>query len=91
MNCSELITSRRSVRKYFNKEIPNELIERLLQAAHWAPSGGNMQPWHFYVLRGEAKQKVCDSLRRPTHWIYSAPVAVSYTHLDVYKRQRTVC
>ena len=29
-----------------------------------------MQPWHFYVLRGEAKQKACDSLGRPNHWIY---------------------
>lgn len=76
MNCSELIASRRSVRKYLDKEVPNGLVERLLQAAHWAPSGGNMQPWHFYVLRGEAKQKVCDSLRRPTHWIYSAPVVI---------------
>lgn len=76
MNCSELIASRRSVRKYLSKEVPNGLIERLLQAAHWAPSGGNMQPWHFYVLRGEAKKKACDSLGRPGHWIYSAPVVI---------------
>lgn len=76
MNCSELIASRRSVRKYLSKEVPNGLIERLLQAAHWAPSGGNMQPWHFYVLRGESKRKACDSLKRPDHWIYGAPVVI---------------
>ena len=76
MNCSELIASRRSIRKYLSKEVPNGLIERLLQAAHWAPSGGNMQPWHFYVLRGEPKQKACDSLGRPDHWIYGVPVVI---------------
>lgn len=47
MNCSELIASRRSVRKYLDKEVPNGLVERLLQAAHWAPSGGICSPGIF--------------------------------------------
>jgi FMN reductase (NADPH) len=49
----ELVRSRRSVRSGFLKDAPvsDEQIETILEAARWAPSGGNSQPWEFIVIR----------------------------------------
>jgi nitroreductase len=49
----ELIKARRSVRRYQKKEVPKELVERLIEAARWAPSGVNIQPWHFVAVTRE--------------------------------------
>lgn len=46
----ELIKSRRSVRKYLDQPVPKEMIEQLLEAAIWAPTGANLQPWQFIVV-----------------------------------------
>ncbi|TCJ12209.1 TIGR03668 family PPOX class F420-dependent oxidoreductase [Rubrobacter taiwanensis] len=42
---------RRSVRRYLEKEVPEELVERVLEAARWAPSPHGAQPWRFAVIR----------------------------------------
>ncbi|WP_448536246.1 nitroreductase family protein, partial [Pseudothermotoga sp.] len=44
-----IIYSRRSVRKYQQREVEDELVTELLRAAMHAPSAGNAQPWHFIV------------------------------------------
>ena len=49
------ITSRRSIRKYQDKQISDELVKELLGAAMSAPSAGNQQPWHFIVVRDREK------------------------------------
>ncbi|MCW4014199.1 MAG: nitroreductase family protein, partial [Candidatus Bathyarchaeota archaeon] len=41
---------RRSVRRYKDKKIPDEIIIKLLKAAMNAPSAHNKQPWHFIVV-----------------------------------------
>lgn len=51
MDIIELLLTRRSIRKYTNKDVSDEIIEKLLKAAMYAPSAGNQQPWHFLVLR----------------------------------------
>lgn len=50
MNVLEAIKGRRSIRKYEYKEIEHQTIVELLEAARWAPSGGNKQPWQFIVV-----------------------------------------
>jgi nitroreductase len=45
------IFSRRSVRKYQDKQVPQEMLEDLLQAAMAAPSAVAKDPWHFLVIR----------------------------------------
>lgn len=47
MNVLEAILTRRSVRKYKNQEIEQEKIDKLLEAAQFAPTARNLQPWHF--------------------------------------------
>lgn len=66
----ELIRNRRSIRKYKPEPVPRKIIERLLEAAMWAPSGKNIQNWHFFVLQGRYRdeylqysQKAWDAIR----------------------------
>ncbi len=51
--CEDL-RRRRSVREFSDRPVPPEIIEDCLRAAVSAPSGANMQPWHFVVVRNPA-------------------------------------
>jgi len=51
METIEAINTRRSIRKYTDKPVPDETVEKILRAAMMAPSAGNQQPWHFIVVR----------------------------------------
>lgn len=46
-----VILSRRSVRKYKDKQVPENLVRRILEAGRFSPSAGNCQPWKFIVIR----------------------------------------
>jgi len=50
----KLMKSRRSIRRYTPEPVPPETIARLLEAATWAPSAHNRQPWRFAVLTAPA-------------------------------------
>lgn len=53
------IDRRRTVREFSDKPVPADIIETALQAANTAPSGANLQPWHFAVVSGpKTKQKI---------------------------------
>jgi nitroreductase len=50
-----LARTRRSIRGYDpSRDVPDAVIAQLIEAARWAPSGGNGQPWHFVVIRDAA-------------------------------------
>lgn len=49
-NTIDTIYDRRSVRKYTDKEVNPDLVDEVLRAAMFAPSGCNKQPWHFVVF-----------------------------------------
>lgn len=53
----ELMQRRRTVREFSAEDIPVELIERAIAAAGTAPSGANMQPWRFLVVRDAAVKR----------------------------------
>jgi nitroreductase len=58
-NFCSLMRRRRTVREYSDKEVPLELIEKAIAAAGAAPSGANMQPWRFVVVRdAEIKRQI---------------------------------
>lgn len=55
----DIIKSRRSIRHFLETPIPPDVLSSLLEAARWAPSGGNNQPWLFVVVQEQANiQKV---------------------------------
>ncbi|MER6361303.1 nitroreductase [Kitasatospora sp. NPDC001527] len=53
MDVYEAVDSRRAVRAFSDEPVPREVLERVLTAATRAPSSGNLQPWHLYVVTGE--------------------------------------
>ena len=58
----QLAMRRRSIRGYDeNREVPQSVIEIILECARWAPSGGNGQPWEFVIVRDkETRHKIAD-------------------------------
>lgn len=50
MDAREAIHTRRSIRRYTSQPVPEDTIRELLEAAMFAPSAGNQQPWHFVVI-----------------------------------------
>lgn len=67
----QAITSRRSVRAFLPTPVAREDIEAILDVARRAPSGSNTQPWKVYVLTGESKARLSES------------VLVAYDHPEV--------
>ncbi|MCZ8521182.1 MULTISPECIES: nitroreductase family protein [Paenibacillus] len=57
MNAVEMLKGRRAVRAYLPREVEEAKIQALLEAATWAPNDRLREPWHFYVVRGEAKER----------------------------------
>jgi nitroreductase len=61
----EAIHSQRAIRRFTDEPVPDEAIQRILEAAVRAPSGRNRQPWRFVVIRDEVvKQQIGDFYRR---------------------------
>lgn len=54
MEFKELLMKRESCRNYSDKPVPSELLEYLVEAAHFSPSGCNAQPWHFIIVDDSA-------------------------------------
>ncbi|TMA62065.1 MAG: hypothetical protein E6J73_10815 [Deltaproteobacteria bacterium] len=52
-----VIRTRRSVRVYKGVKVSDRQLETILEAARWAPSGANTQPWEFVVTRDRKKMK----------------------------------
>jgi len=50
MSLVDVILSRRSVRSYQKRKVPDEVLNKILEAGRQAPSASNVQPWHFIVL-----------------------------------------
>jgi len=50
MELDVCIKERRSIRRYQDKSVPKEIIEKILNSGIWAPSGMNSQPWRFIVI-----------------------------------------
>ena len=84
----EAIRERRSIRKYVSDDVPDELIEQMLEAARLAPSGGNSQPWRFVVVRdGKVRQEIC-RLRFSQRFVEEAPVIIAcFADLDRYRQK----
>jgi len=63
MELKEAILKRRSIRKYHDKPVSDDVLNEILEAAVWAPSGVNLQPWYFVVVRSpEERKKLTDLL-----------------------------
>ncbi|MFC1861439.1 nitroreductase family protein [Chloroflexota bacterium] len=60
----ELVKRRRSIRKFQPKPIPDECLDKILEVAHYAPSGANSQPWEFVVVKDdEPKRRIIELIK----------------------------
>ena len=75
MNLVETVLSRRSIRQYEAKEIPQEAIDLILDAGRLAPSAGNKQSWHFIIVSdNEIKRELSQGVF--SRFIKNAPITI---------------
>lgn len=66
----ELVKKRRSIRRFKPDPIPDDSIDKIIDVARWAPSGFNMQPWEFVVVKKqELREKIVEYIK--TYWAES--------------------
>ncbi len=90
----DAIKTRRSIRKFLPDDIPDEMVEQMLEAARLAPSASNRQPWRLVVARDkEIKKELCRICMRQK-FIEEAPVVfvcfgdMSRYSIDAKKKRR---
>ena len=79
MEFQQLVRFRRSIRRFAPLPVERETLEKLVDAARYAPSAGNGQPWHFYAVQtaevlSRLKQEVY-----PAEWFAAAPAVIVVT------------
>lgn len=76
METLQAVLTRRSIRKYIGKEIPEEIITKLLEAGMYAPSARNTQPWHFVVINQKEILDRIPHIHPYADMCYDAPLAI---------------
>jgi nitroreductase len=77
MDTFTCIRTRREIREYLDKPIPDESLQRVLEAGRLAPSSKNSQPWHFIVIRSKATLRKISELTPTGAHIAKAPLALA--------------
>lgn len=62
LSCGEAIQNRRSIRKYEQRPVPDDSLEKIIEAARLAPSGTNRQPWRFVLLKSEEEKSKIEGI-----------------------------
>ena len=78
MSFEEAVRSRRSVRGFLDRPVPQDVMEKVFDIARWSPSGTNMQPWQTFVASGELR----DTLREQMMARVQSKVAPDQDHKD---------
>ena len=88
----QLIHERRSVRHFADRPLTEELVDAILEAGRWAPSGLNNQPWRFTVIRDRKFKLKIAELTKYHRIIEEAPVIIG-VFLDndaLYHREKDI-
>jgi len=67
----EMMSTLRAVRRLRPDPIPDDVLNRVLQAAAWAPTGGNMQPWRVIVVTSPERKKALADIYGPAWYRYA--------------------
>ena len=87
MDLFELMMKRRSVRNFEDRPVPPDVVDRLLDAANNAPSGGNIQPLSIVVVQeSEARAELADMVGGQP-WVKNAPVSMVFC-IDFFRVKR---
>jgi FMN reductase [NAD(P)H] len=87
MSLYETMMTRRSVRNYEDRPIPADVLDRLLEAANNAPTGGNIQPLSIVVVQEDEARKELAEMVGGQPWVKNAPVSMVFC-IDFYRLKR---
>ena len=83
------VESRRTVRDFLPDPVPQEVLDRALDAARLAPSSSNLQPWEFVIIRDPAIRRSAEAACLDQGPAKTAPVLIALvTHRDTWRRNR---
>ncbi len=77
MDVSEAIRKRCSVRQFRNGSLSDDVLGRILEAARWAPSPFNTQPWDFIIIKDKETLKAISKYARYSGYLSDAPMAIA--------------
>ncbi|MEL6892005.1 MAG: nitroreductase family protein [Actinomycetota bacterium] len=81
MNLYDVMSTLRAVRKLRPDPVPGEVLERVLQAACWAPTGGNTQPWRVVVVTDDEGRRALQDIYLPEWAKYAEGFIAMMAHL----------
>jgi len=84
MEFYEVIRTRRSIRSYESDPIPEDVLNKVLEAARIAPSGSNRQPWRFIVVKDEELKKQLVPACGDQSFIADAPMVIVACGYDIH-------
>jgi nitroreductase len=76
MDTLQALMTRRSVRKFEEKDVPEEMVRQILEAAMMAPSAGNAQPWQFIVVNERERLDAMADLHPYIKMVLQAPLGI---------------
>jgi len=76
MEFYDVIRTRRSIRRFLKKPVPDDVLDRVLEAARVAPSGDNRQPWRFVVVKDEQTKSKIARACYEQDFVAQAPVVL---------------
>ncbi len=84
MNVLEAIRSRSVIRQFKPEIIPDDVLFKILEAARWAPSPFNVQPWEFIIIKDRETLKSISRFARYSGYLETAPMAIAVIvpHID---------
>ena len=82
MDFFEVVNNRRAVRTYQEKDVPDEVLNQVLEAARCAPSATNMQPWKLVVVKDRQKRMDLSVAASEQFHLATAPVIVAAVSLE---------
>ncbi len=85
MSCIAKLLTRRSVRKFKNDPVSEEVFKNILEAGRQAPSATNNQPWHFVVVRNKKGKEACD-FQGFNRWVNGA----SFVIVGFYRQSEVI-
>ena len=78
----ERIKGRRSIRKYSEKQVPEEDVKKVIEAGIWAPSSNHCEPVEFIIVREKTKKEELSEISRWSSFLKQAPVNIAVIAKD---------
>ena len=85
----EAVADRRTVRDFLPEPVPQDVLDRCLDAARLAPSSSNLQPWEFVLIRDPKARQAANAACLDQMPAKTAPILIALvTHRDTWRRNR---